>query len=195
MSDQSQGHGWWQASDGKWYPPESAPPSVFTSVGAPAIPSGPGTSTEQPWYEKTWVVVLSLLFCFPLGLVIVWINKRFTQKTKVVITGVVLVLAVIGGISSAASPPEEPEKAAPALITEEPTTTEVSTTTEASTTTAAPTTTEPPISTTTVPPTTTAPPEPALTPSQQQAVRSAEGYLDYSGFSRQGLIGQLSSEL
>jgi uncharacterized membrane protein len=25
MSDTSQGPGWWQASDGKWYPPESAP--------------------------------------------------------------------------------------------------------------------------------------------------------------------------
>jgi len=26
MSDISQGDGWWQASDGKWYPPESAHP-------------------------------------------------------------------------------------------------------------------------------------------------------------------------
>jgi hypothetical protein len=25
MSDVSQGAGWWQASDGKWYPPESHP--------------------------------------------------------------------------------------------------------------------------------------------------------------------------
>lgn len=25
MSDTSQGPGWWQASDGRWYPPESAP--------------------------------------------------------------------------------------------------------------------------------------------------------------------------
>jgi Domain of unknown function (DUF4282) len=25
MSDSSQGPGWWQASDGKWYPPEKAP--------------------------------------------------------------------------------------------------------------------------------------------------------------------------
>lgn len=24
MSDQSQGHGWWMASDGKWYPPEQS---------------------------------------------------------------------------------------------------------------------------------------------------------------------------
>lgn len=30
MSDQPMGHGWWQASDGKWYPPESASPSAGT---------------------------------------------------------------------------------------------------------------------------------------------------------------------
>lgn len=36
MSDISQGPGWWQASDGKWYPPEQAP------GGAPAGPP-PGT--------------------------------------------------------------------------------------------------------------------------------------------------------
>lgn len=33
-----------------------------------------------------------------------------------------------------------------------------------------------------------------LTPPQQNAVRSAESYLDFSSFSRQGLIDQLSSE-
>ena len=33
-----------------------------------------------------------------------------------------------------------------------------------------------------------------MSPSQQQAVGSAESYLEFSGFSRQGLIDQLSSE-
>jgi uncharacterized RDD family membrane protein YckC len=36
MSDFSQGPGWWQASDGKWYPPEQAP------GGAPAAGPAPG---------------------------------------------------------------------------------------------------------------------------------------------------------
>lgn len=42
MSDTSQGPGWWQASDGKWYPPEQAPgatpgtpPSDPSAYGAP----------------------------------------------------------------------------------------------------------------------------------------------------------------
>lgn len=34
----------------------------------------------------------------------------------------------------------------------------------------------------------------ALTPAQENAVRSAENYLEMKGFSRLGLIGQLSSE-
>lgn len=35
MSDSSQGPGWWQASDGKWYPPEQVP-------GTPAQPAASG---------------------------------------------------------------------------------------------------------------------------------------------------------
>ncbi len=45
MSDQSQGEGWWIASDGKWYPPESAPgyqapvtpPADLPNVAPPTI--------------------------------------------------------------------------------------------------------------------------------------------------------------
>jgi hypothetical protein len=39
------------------------------------------------------------------------------------------------------------------------------------------------------------PAEPEMTSSQENAVASAEDYLDYSGFSKQGLIGQLSSDV
>lgn len=38
MSDYSQGPGWWQASDGKWYPPEQAPAG---QVAAPTMTSDP----------------------------------------------------------------------------------------------------------------------------------------------------------
>ena len=37
-------------------------------------------------------------------------------------------------------------------------------------------------------------PDSNLTAYQQAAVRSAQSYLDFSGFSRQGLIDQLSSD-
>jgi NADH:ubiquinone oxidoreductase subunit 2 (subunit N) len=42
MSDVSQGEGWWQASDGRWYPPQpatGAPPGP-PPMGAPARTSG-----------------------------------------------------------------------------------------------------------------------------------------------------------
>ena len=63
MSDTSQGPGWWQASDGKWYSPEQRPgyqpPDTATTV-APTPPSpvgadgpmGPGwwQATDGRWY-------------------------------------------------------------------------------------------------------------------------------------------------
>ncbi len=50
MSDTSQGPGWWQASDGKWYPPEqgaAAPP--------PGPPTGPppGAAAAAPGFAGT----------------------------------------------------------------------------------------------------------------------------------------------
>ena len=49
MSDFSQGPGWWQASDGKWYPPEQAPagqpaPGVPPAYGAPV--GAPGATPQ-----------------------------------------------------------------------------------------------------------------------------------------------------
>lgn len=81
MSDQQQGSGWWQASDGKWYPPESAPgaePTVPTQPVPPAPtwqptqtwatpgplpPSGPSqpTKSKAPLLAAAAVVVLALL--------------------------------------------------------------------------------------------------------------------------------------
>ena len=50
MSDVSLGPGWWMASDGKWYPPESAP---ATSVPPPA-PEQP----KKPLYKRVWFWLL-----------------------------------------------------------------------------------------------------------------------------------------
>ncbi len=50
MSDVSQGPGWWQASDGKWYPPEQRPASE-PPVAAPAASyprTQPGASPLGP---------------------------------------------------------------------------------------------------------------------------------------------------
>lgn len=67
MSDVSQGPGWWQASDGKWYPPESHPQYVAGGVGAPAgganVGGAPakavGGRKKKPWWRRTWVLVVA----------------------------------------------------------------------------------------------------------------------------------------
>ena len=43
-----------------------------------------------------------------------------------------------------------------------------------------------------VAPTTTEPPQPSFTPGQENAIAKAESYLNYTGFSKQGLIKQLA---
>lgn len=53
MSDSSQGPGWWIASDGKWYPPESATPPPPAPPAPPAAPvpptpSAPPSPTAAP---------------------------------------------------------------------------------------------------------------------------------------------------
>lgn len=51
MSDVSQGPGWWQASDGKWYPPEQAPGGQ--PWGAPGY-GGPGGYVATPGPLAEW---------------------------------------------------------------------------------------------------------------------------------------------
>ncbi|MCU1497148.1 MAG: Postacrosomal sheath domain-binding protein [Acidimicrobiales bacterium] len=48
MSDVSQGPGWWQASDGKWYPPESATPTAPPFAAPTAPPAGPPPGFGAP---------------------------------------------------------------------------------------------------------------------------------------------------
>jgi hypothetical protein len=55
MSDTSQGEGWWQASDGKWYPPEQTPGggagagggASFAAAGGPGGPVGGQPTTLE----------------------------------------------------------------------------------------------------------------------------------------------------
>lgn len=41
MSDAAQGPGWWIASDGRWYPPQPAPPPAYGGYAAPGANVGP----------------------------------------------------------------------------------------------------------------------------------------------------------
>ncbi len=66
MSDQSQGYGWWYATDGKWYPPEmhpdyrppqtQAPQGPMVNAAAPPVgtPTAPGVSAGSVPPGRNW---------------------------------------------------------------------------------------------------------------------------------------------
>lgn len=67
MSEQSQGPGWWQASDGRWYPPESRPSPAPPPQQAWRPTSG-GAAVDHPQGTTILVVgILSLVVCGLLG--------------------------------------------------------------------------------------------------------------------------------
>lgn len=172
MSDQSQGPGWWMASDGKWYPPETHP-----SRGPEPLADLPSTelvTSGASLPAKTWRRFRG----FPL-----WAQ----------IVSAFVLLAVVTAPFAGSDEPEQvsaseeltdDEAATPTTEADAPTTTDKPTTT-----TEAPTTT-----TTAPPPPTTEDPFAGETLSQSNARDSATSYLDMSGFSRTGLIEQLEYE-
>jgi hypothetical protein len=112
---------------------------------------------EPRWYHSTFVVVVALLLCFPIGLFCVCTHPRYTQRTKLLVTGVIAVLGLIGLVATATAEPEDEDVTAgetnqapiddvrdnTTTTTEEPTTTSSTTTTTEAPTTIRPPTTPP----------------------------------------------------
>jgi len=80
MSDASQGPGWWQASDGKWYPPEQAPsyqaPIPQPTMGQPgpggAAMTTPGVSPYGPlaeWSQRAVGFLIDIGIVIAVGIV------------------------------------------------------------------------------------------------------------------------------
>ncbi len=88
MSDTSQGPGWWQASDGKWYPPEQAPGYQAPAGGEAAAggtPAGGGGGAT-----------------LDIGAAFSWSWKQFTENIGPWITiaiGVAVVYLVFFGLA------------------------------------------------------------------------------------------------
>ena len=95
MSDTSQGEGWWLASDGKWYPPQSAvsvaapppPPSVATAPMAQ-----PPVKPKKKLHQRVWFWVLLVVVLMFGGCVAVLaggskaVNDANNQKHTIVYT-------------------------------------------------------------------------------------------------------------
>jgi hypothetical protein len=155
VSDASQGPGWWQASDGKWYAPELHPsarqPQVTQPIPDFGSPSQPVKQSED-WYRRPWVIVVALIVFFPVGLVLMWMSG-WKMPTKVIVT-VAFAALVIAVAATSKPPPKNTQAAVATSSTQAATTTVRSAPTRPPATTTVPPTTAPP---TTAPPT-TAPP-------------------------------------
>lgn len=94
MSDVLPPNGIGSSNDGGTPPPPPPPPPP-----AP-VPAQGGSSS---WYENIAIVVIALFCCSPLGLVLVWINKKWTTKTKTIVTAAVIAVGILGAIIGATS--------------------------------------------------------------------------------------------
>lgn len=78
MSDSAQGPGWWQASDGKWYPPESHPSYSAPPPPGPSLPqtppaqpvqsyhdlvqaAPPARKQKKPWWRRWWAIAIGVI--------------------------------------------------------------------------------------------------------------------------------------
>jgi uncharacterized RDD family membrane protein YckC len=83
MSDVSQGPGWWQASDGKWYSPEQRPAGQApAATPTEAHPSGTPTGPLADWGTRAVATLID-----------------WAASMALVIVGVVLAL-IVGAVSS-----------------------------------------------------------------------------------------------
>lgn len=48
---------------------------------------------EPKWYFKTSWILIAFLCVGPLALPLVWINPRFSQKTKIIVTIIIIIIS------------------------------------------------------------------------------------------------------
>ena len=99
MSDTSQGPGWWQASDGKWYPPEQAP-------GATPQPAGArldvGAALSYGWEKfvaniSTMILIVIIFFGVRIAFSVIWLASQRGLFDGLFVSGIVVVISVFAG--------------------------------------------------------------------------------------------------
>lgn len=80
MSDASQGPGWWQASDGKWYPPAAPPAPGAATYGLPTAAT-PGKATAA------LVLAIVSYFTCPVVLAIVALVLASSASREIAASG------------------------------------------------------------------------------------------------------------
>lgn len=91
MSDSSQGPGWWQASDGRWYPPQShstqpaAPPPTYGAPPPVAYGAPAAKKSGMPGWAKVVLILGGILVLLVGGCTValgVFANKVSNDLTK-----------------------------------------------------------------------------------------------------------------
>ncbi len=88
---------------GSWQQAPSAPQpqAGFGSPGQGAPAFGPASSPPEAWYAQPVVLVLALVFCWPVGLALLWVNRRVSTMAKAGVTAAFAVL-VLGAVAAGA---------------------------------------------------------------------------------------------
>jgi hypothetical protein len=84
-----------------WYPDPGLPGQLrywtgtAWSADVQAAPAPPG-ELGRPWWQQWWAIVLTLVVCFPFGVIGVWQRKGTPVGVKVAVTVVAVVLYGVG---------------------------------------------------------------------------------------------------
>lgn len=66
---------------------------------------------NEKWYFSNWFVILMLIILFPVGLILMWVSKKWSNKTRWIVTGAIIVLVIVANFSdSEDEQSEEPTK-------------------------------------------------------------------------------------
>jgi hypothetical protein len=121
-------------------------------AGSPSAASGSPQSQPQ-WYEHIALVIVACFCCWPIGIALIWINRSWTQKSKVIATSIIVAIGLIfGGVTILAGANTPKTEGSSSLSVDSSTSTTastLSTSTTSPSTTIAPTTTVAPSTTTT----------------------------------------------
>lgn len=104
MSDTSQGPGWWQASDGKWYPPEQAPGAAPQPAQQPVGGRlDVGAALSYGWQKfvanlSTMILIVIIFFGvqFVFNLVVQFVRPN-GLITGLIVTGIILAVGLFVG--------------------------------------------------------------------------------------------------
>lgn len=141
-------------------------------------------TSHKKWYQKSVGIIALLILFFPAGLYLMWKYSGWNKIAMWLITGffgLMILGSMASGDSKTSTTTAQPTQAPQATV--EPTQPQVVNT--------SPAPTKVPVKATTAP---VQPKQSSGTVSQKNAVSKAKSYLNYTGFSHDGLVAQLEYE-